>query len=341
MPAEWEAHESTWVVWPTNEANWPGKFETIKWNCAEIVRLLARSERVDVICATEGKKEEAKLCLLAHHVGMQNIRLHMLPTERGWLREFSPTCIFYKEKPTWIKWQLKSIAKGNGKLDSDLANFVSEKTKLELLSATRIDNSESFACQGGEIETDGDGTLLVTEESFLSSEHAGNPGLNRSSYERTFARTLGIEKVIWLKGGIYGDRSPGQIDNIARFVGPRTVLLAYEDDVSELNHEISVENMKRLNLLADAKGRSFNVVLLPMPRPIFFNGKRLPASYANFYIANEVVLVPTFNDPKDRLALNIIAQTFPGRATVGVNCVNLVAGLGGIHCMTQQQFRNV
>jgi agmatine deiminase len=342
MPAEWEPHEATWICWPTNESDFPGKFEPIRWVYAEIVRVLSSSERVEILCQNETVRKEAKSCLDAHHIDSRRVRFHIVKTNRSWLRDSAPTGIFYHEKPAWVRWQFNAWAKYDDfELDALLPDYIGSNTGLKLVDSRRPDTNEPFVCEGGAIDTDGEGTLLVTEECFLSDTQVRNPGLTRKDYEKCFARSLGIERTIWLKAGIHGDDTHGHIDDVARFVGPRTVLLAYEDDISDLNHELSMENLKRLNLASDAKGRSLNVVLLPMPKPVYFDGQRLPASYANFYIANEVVIVPTFNDQKDRLALNIIAQMFPGRAVVGINCVDLVLGLGTLHCLTQQQPRGV
>jgi len=338
MPAEWEKHEATWIAWPTHETDWVGKLEPVIWVYAEIARTLARSENVEILCQDEKQREAATKCLKLHHTDMRRIRFHLLKTDRSWLRDSAPTAIFYKDKPTWMRWKFNAWAKYDDYLlDVHVPELVRSKSKMAMLDAKRTDNSEPFVCEGGAIESNGEGTLLVTEECFLSDEQIRNPGYGRKEYEKTFAQTLGVEKLIWLKGGIAGDDTHGHIDDVARFVGPRTVMLAYEDDVTEVNHEVSIENLRRLNVASDASGRSLQVVLLPMPKPLYFGEERLPASYANFYIANEVVLVPTFNDAKDRLALNIIAQAFPGRAVVGIHSVDLVVGQGTLHCLTQQQ----
>jgi len=338
MPAEWEPHEATWIAWPSNESDWQGKFEPIKWVYAEIAKNLAISEKVEILCKNEAVKKEARECIEAHHGDLKKIRFHILDTDRGWLRDSMPTGIFLHEKPAWVRWQFNAWAKyDNYLLDEKIPHFVSSKTGIKIQESRRPNTDELLVCEGGAIDTDGEGTLLVTEECLLSDIQERNPGFKKKDYEKAFAQNLGIEKIIWLKAGVHGDDTHGHIDDVARFVGPRTVLLAYEDNVADDNHSLSLENLQRLNLASDAKGRSLNVVLLPMPKPVYFKGERLPASYANFYIGNEVVLVPTFNDPKDRLALNIIAQAFPGRGIVGINSVDLVLGLGTIHCLTQQQ----
>jgi len=337
-PAEWEKHEATWIAWPSNVTDWPGKFEPIKWVYAEIVRVLTESEKVEIICQDKAQKEEALKCLEAHGVNLKLVRCHILKTNRSWLRDSAPTGIFYKNKPAWIKWNFNAWAKYDDfALDNHVPGLVSKVSKLEMLDAKIPGTDTAFVCEGGAIDANGEGSLLVTEECFLSEEQCRNPGLGKKEYQAAFAAALGIEKVIWLKAGIVGDDTHGHIDDVARFVSPRTIMLAYEDDIRSDNHATSKENLSRLNLCSDARGNSFQVVLLPMPKPVSFQGQRLPASYANFYIANEVVLVPTFNDPKDRLALNIIAQAFPTRSIVGIHSTDLVLGLGTLHCLTQQQ----
>ena len=338
IPAEWEKHEATWIAWPANESDWPGKFEPIKWVYAEIVKALGLSEKVEIICQDAALEEEARSCLIAHGVSLEQVRFHLQKTNRSWLRDSAPTGIYYKDNPAWVQWNFNAWAKYDDyQLDSMVPALVSSKSKLDLIHARIPDSDRSFVCEGGAIDSNGEGVLLVTEECFLSEEQCRNPGFTKKEYLAAFGASLGVEKLIWLKAGIVGDDTHGHIDDVARFVGPRTVMLAFEDDLSSDNYAASKENLSRLNLCSDSQGKSLQVILLPMPKPIYFDGQRLPASYANFYIANEVVIVPTFNDAKDRLALNIIAQAFPTRLTVGINCVDLVLGLGTLHCLTQQQ----
>jgi agmatine deiminase len=191
--------------------------------------------------------------------------------------------------------------------------------------------------EGGSIEVNGKGLLLTTEECLLSTTQERNPGFTGTDYERLFAEYLGVRKVLWLGRGIAGDDTHGHIDDLARFVAPRTVVVAVEEDRCDINYDPLQENLKRLRKLTDVDGRPLEVHTLPMPSPLWFAGQRLPASYANFYIANDRVLVPTFNDPNDRRALNILADLFPGRTVIGIHAVDLVLGLGTLHCLTQQE----
>jgi len=338
FPAEWEKHEATWIAWPSNQTDWPGKFEQIKWVYAEIVRSLVESERVEIICQDKAQQEEATNCLKAHGVSLKQIRFHIQKTNRSWLRDSAPTGIYYKNSPAWVQWRFNAWAKYDDyKLDSEVPKLVAKQSKRELIQSRILGSDIPFVCEGGAIDGNGEGVLLVTEECFLSDVQCRNPGFTKKDYLKAFGSSLGIEKLIWLKAGIVGDDTHGHIDDVARFIGPKSVMLAYEDDVSSDNHSASMENLSRLNLASDARGNSFQVVLLPMPKPVYFEEQRLPASYANFYIANDVVLVPTFNDSKDRLALNIIAQAFPAKSIIGIHSTDLVLGLGTIHCLTQQQ----
>jgi agmatine deiminase len=195
--------------------------------------------------------------------------------------------------------------------------------------------------EGGSVDVDGRGLLLTTEECLLSRVQARNPGLGREEMEQVLADYLGVRKVLWLGRGIAGDDTHGHVDDIARFVAPGTVVAAVEEDPADANHAPLQENLQRLRGMTDVEGRPLQVHTLPMPRPLAFRGQRLPASYANFYIANQLVLVPTFNDPADRRALGVLAGLFPGREVVGIHAVDLVWGLGTLHCLTQQQPRTV
>ncbi|HOW69877.1 MAG TPA: agmatine deiminase family protein [Phycisphaerae bacterium] len=339
MPAEWEPHDATWIAWPHHEPDWPGKFEPIHWVYAEIVRVLSGSERVEILCHDEATRVKAAGFLEQNGVGATRYRLHKVANDRSWLRDSAPTAVHTTGgEIVWIQWRFNAWAKyDNYRLDEGVPRFIAEATGLERVEALRPDNGLPFVLEGGGIDTDGGGTLLVTEECFLSEQQCRNPGLSREGYEEAFARYLGIRKTVWLGRGCVGDDTHGHIDDLARFVAPATVVLAYEDNVSDGNHEMSVDNLERLKRATDAAGRSLTVVTIPMPEPVLFGGERLPASYANFYIANSVVVVPTFNDPNDRVVLATLAGLFPNRRVVGIHCRDLILGLGTLHCLSQQQ----
>jgi agmatine deiminase len=337
MPAEWEAREGTWLTWPHHTDDWPGKFETVAWVFTEIVRILAAGERVEISCKDESACAVAQECLELSHVE-PNYRLHVFPTDRGWMRDCAPTAVYDQSGVlSWVRWDFNAWAKyDNYHLDRKIPELVEKVTGKKLIDALRPDNGKPLVLEGGAIETDGAGTMLVTEECLQSEIQCRNPGLTKSDYEKVFAQYLGIKKTIWLGRGCDGDDTHGHIDDIARFVAPGVILLAVEEDRRDENYEPSHENLKRLESETDASGNKLRIVKLPMPAKILFDGQRLPASYANFYIGSKSVIVPLFNDPNDRLALNVIAEQFPNREVTGIYCRDLVLGLGTLHCLTQQ-----
>jgi len=337
-PAEWEPHDATWIAWPHHEPDWPGKLGPIPWVYAEIVRALHRFERVEILCHTAQVAEAARAHLASHGVH-GNYRLHVVPNDRVWLRDSAPTGVHdARGHVVLANWRFNAWAKyENYARDERVGEAIARLTGLERVEPTRPDTGERVVLEGGGIETDGAGTMLVTEEWLLSDVQVRNPGLTREDYERVFHDWLGIRHTIWLGEGCVGDDTHGHVDDIARFVAPGVIVLAYEaDPADEENHRRSVDNMERLQLAGGARG-ALRVVKLPYPRAVEMNGERLPASYANFYVANGVVLVPTFNDRYDRVALNTLAELFPTREVIGIHAVDLVWGLGTLHCLTQQQ----
>jgi len=339
-PAEWEAHEATWIAWPHHEADWPGKLASIPWVYAEIVRILHRTERVEILCHDESVRDSAATQLRDHDVS-GNYRLHVVPNDRAWLRDSAPTAVVGADgRVNLVNWRFNAWAKyDNYAQDARVGSAIEKITGLPRIRPLRPDTGEPVVLEGGAIDADGEGTLLVTEECLLSTVQQRNPGLTRDGYERVFAEYLGIRQTIWLGEGCVGDDTHGHVDDVARFVAPGMIALAYEEDpADDENHRRSVDNMERLEI-AGASDGVFKVVKLPFPRAVMMRGERLPASYANFYIANGVVLVPTFNDPNDRVALTTLARLMPDRHVVGVHAVDLVWGLGTLHCLTQQQPR--
>ncbi|CAN5645707.1 agmatine deiminase family protein [soil metagenome] len=336
MPAEWEPHAATWLAWPHHEPDWPGKLEAITWVYAEIVRALALSEPVEILCNDERSREAAAANLAAHHVDPSGFRLHIVPTDRVWLRDSAPTAVLHDGSLEWVGWKFNAWAKyDNYSRDALVPDAVAKISGWPMVRAERPDGTGRLVLEGGGIETDGAGTLLVTEEWLLSDVQVRNPGMTRAQYEDAFSRYLGISRTIWLGEGCVGDDTHGHIDDVARFTSADTVALAYEQDPADENHERSRDNLLRLEHAA--RDRPLQVVKLPFPEPVMMRGERLPASYANFYVCNSSVLVPTFNDPADRIALHTLADLFPGRRVVGIHATDLVWGLGTIHCLTQQQ----
>jgi agmatine deiminase len=340
FPAEWEAHDATWIAWPHHEPDWPGKIAPIPWVYAEIARVLAQHERVEILCHDDQVRDDAKVALEAHGV-RDNVRLHVVPNDRVWLRDSAPTGVVDERgRVALVNWGFNAWAKyENYSRDSRIGEAVERITGLPRIEPVRPDNGERVILEGGGIETDGEGTMLVTEEWLLSNVQVRNPGLSREGYEKVFADYLGIRQTIWLGEGCVGDDTHGHIDDIARFTAPGTIVLAFEEDpADDENHRRSADNWDRLQLAGGAEGH-LRIVKLPYPRAVEMEGQRLPASYANFYVANGVVIVPTFNDRNDRAALNTLAELFPDRHVVGIHAVDLVWGLGTLHCLSQQQPR--
>jgi len=337
FPAEFEPHAATWIAWPHHEPDWPGKLEPIPWVYAEIARVLSRHERVEILCHDEEVRTAAQHVLVAHGV-TRNVRLHVVPTDRVWLRDSAPTGVIGDDGRTvLVSWRFNAWAKyPNYEQDALVGQAVAAITGLRRIEPHRPDTGERVVLEGGAIDGNGRGTLLVTEECLLSTVQSRNPGLTREGYETVFRDALGIERTIWLGDGCVGDDTHGHVDDIARFTSPDVIVLAYEEDPADDNHRRSVDNERRLALASPQLG-PYRIVRLPYPRAVTMNEERLPASYANFYIANGVVIVPTFNDRNDRVALNTLAELFPDREVVGIHAVDLVWGLGTLHCLTQQQ----
>lgn len=342
MPAEWDRHEGTWLAWPHNPEDWPGKFQTIPWLYAEIVRLLAAHERVHLIVQDAKEESRAQGILRRAGADIGNVTFHPWPTDRVWMRDSGPIFVRNGEGRVAItNWEFNAWAKyDDWHLDNEIPGRVAGGLGVaQWQPMIRLaDGSEHrVVLEGGSIDSNGEGILLTTEECLLSEVQQRNPGVSREQLEKVLHDFLGINQVIWLGRGVAGDDTHGHVDDISRFAGPTTVVTAVEPNTSDANHEPLAENLERLKAARTADGKQFTIVELPLPRPVVFRGQRLPASYANFYVANGIVLVPTFHDPNDRVALNILAEVFPGREVIGIHSVDLIWGLGALHCMSQQQ----
>jgi len=341
MPAEWEPHEATWLAWPHNPEDWPGKFSSIPWLYAEIVRLIAERERVHLIVEDAATERRVISMLERGCARVNQVIFHRWPTDRGWTRDSGP--IFVRDaagKVAITHWRFNGWAKyDDWRLDEKIPGKVTKLLDIRAWQPSVQGQNGAKHCvlEGGSIDVNGAGTLLTTEECLLSEVQQRNPGVSREQLERVFHEYLGVEQVIWLGRGIAGDDTHGHVDDIARFAGPATIIAAVEPNTNDPNHEPLKENLQTLKAARTPDGKQFTVIELPMPRPIIFRKQRVPASYANFYLANGVVLAPTFHDPNDRVALNILAEAFADREVIGVHCVDLIWGLGALHCMTQQQ----
>jgi agmatine deiminase len=359
MPAEWEPHSATWLAWPHYHGDWPGKFEPIPWVYAEIIRNLARHERVELIVNNAAAARQAHRVLERADAFSANIRFHRWPTNRVWLRDSGS--IFLKcgagaparEKPAQsiaLKFRFNAWAKySNWRHDEKIGKRMAEVKIPTLFRKQRerrmghpavvypLSGGKRIVLEGGSIDVNGAGTVLTTEECLLSKVQERNPHMARVHYEKAFADYLGAPHTIWLGRGILGDDTHGHVDDLTRFVSKDTVVTMVEPDSKDVNHGPLRANLRRLQAARDQNGRQLTVVELPMPQPVVFEGRRLPASYANFYIANGVVLAPVFNRPNDRIALNTLAELFPTREIVPLYSGDFIWGLGAMHCMTQQQ----
>jgi agmatine deiminase len=337
MPAEWEPHEATWLGWPHELTDWPGKFAPIPWAFAEMVRHLSRVEFVYLLVETAAAELRVKAILKKSGANLQNVKFFRVPTDRGWMRDSGPICVTNGEGEVgfnhfvfngWAKY-------ANHKKDAVAVTKVNKVLKRRVWEP--VHKGRRVVLEGGSIDVNGRGTLLTTEECLQSNVQERNPGFSKQDYEEVFREQFGVTNVLWLKNGIAGDDTHGHVDDLTRFVSANTVVTIVEEDPKEANYAALRENLALLKNMKDQDGRALRVETLPMPAPVYFNGQRLPASYANFYIANRLVIVPIFTDANDRVALNTLAGLFPDREVVGIPCRDLVLGLGTLHCMTQQQ----
>ncbi len=353
MPAEWEPHEATWLAWPHYEGDWPGKFQPIPWVYCEIIRNLARHERVELIVKNAVAARQVRQLLDRANALSKNVRFHRWPTNRAWLRDSG--CIFctyginsrgagtparksqgHNSGLLALKFRFNAWAKySNWRRDEKIGTLMAHAGRAQEIRPKH--GNARVVLEGGSIDVNGCGTVLTTEECLLSRIQERNPHMSRPNYEKLFAEYLGAPHVIWLGRGIVGDDTHGHVDDLSRFVAPDTVITMIENNSRDVNHQPLRANLRRLQAARDQAGKALNVVELPMPAPVVFEQRRLPASYANFYIANAIVLVPVFNDPNDRIALNTLAALFPKREVIPIYSGDLVWGLGTMHCMTQQQ----
>ena len=341
MPAEWERHEATWLVWPQTPADWPGKIQAVRWVYVDIIRYLHHREPIHLV-VNDRRTEAAARCMLDHAgIDLSAITFHRYPTDRSWVRDSGPLFVRSRSEVAAVCWRFNAWARyRNWHKDAALADRIARSQQARTWQPRFEDRSlggRQVVLEGGAIDVNGRGSLLTTEECLLSTTQQRNPGLDHDGYEALFRDYLGIRNVLWLGKGIAGDDTHGHVDDLARFVAARTVVTVVEPDRHDPNHAPLRANLRRLRSMRDEKGRPLDIVELPMPRPLHFQRHRLPASYANFYIANGAVLVPTFNDPADRIALGILAELFPKRDVIGIHSVDLAWGFGTLHCSTQQQ----
>jgi agmatine deiminase len=341
MPAEWERHEATWLAWPHHATDWPGKLDTIRWVYGEMVRKIAAGEMVRMVVDSRKDEKIARAYLTRAGAGTGRVEFVTHPTNRGWTRDSGPifvrrrssrrteTAIVHFHFNAWAKYP-------DWKKDRRLPETAAKYLGKRLFDAQS--DGTDFVLEGGGIDVNGRGTLITTEECYLDPKvQVRNPGMGRPEYEAVLQKYLGASNVLWLAGGVVGDDTHGHVDDICRFVNPTTLVLIRETNTSDINHRPLEENWERIQDFRLEDGSKPEVVALPMPAPLYFDGERLPASYANFYISNAAVIVPTFNDRNDRVALGILGDLFKDRPVIGIHAVDLVLGFGTLHCLTQQQ----
>jgi agmatine deiminase len=333
MPAEWAPHRATWLSWPHNRQTWPTQLEIVREIWLRMIQALADGEKVSLLVNDDRTQHDVATRLGEVGATMENISILKIPTVDVWMRDYGPTFVTRvasEDSLAFNDW----IFNGWGRKYREYEN--DDRVARDIASLTKIPVfNHSVVLEGGSIEVNGAGSCLVTEQCLLNPNR--NPHMTREEIERFLKNALGVSHLIWLGKGIAGDDTDGHIDDIARFVNPTTVACVLEAHASDENYPPLRENHERLQDARDQRGNKLALVTLPSPAPVHYQGSRLPASYANFYIANDVVLVPTFDDPNDRKALGILQELFPDRRVMGLPCRVVVAGLGAIHCVTQQE----
>jgi agmatine deiminase len=355
MPAEWEPHNATWLGWPHNASDWPGKFEVIPWIYGEMVRKISARENIRLLIRHNKDEQFARHVFKNVGVDLRKINFVLHPTNRGWTRDTGPIFVRRKNPHSALRtpqfetaivhFHFNGWAKyANWRKDTKVPETAARLLGKKLFNAVSVSTQNSklktqnFVIEGGGIEVNGRGTLISTEECYLDPKiQVRNPGLGKTEIETTLKNYLGVENIFWLAKGPKGDDTHGHIDDICRFVNAKTLVLVREKNPRDENYKPLAENWERIKDLRLEDGAKPEVVELPMPAPLSFDGVRLPASYANFYICNAAVIVPTFNDSNDRVALGILGELFKDRPVVGIHAVDLVWGFGSLHCLTQQQ----
>ena len=351
MPAEWEPHAATWLGWPHNPKDWPSKFDAIPWVFGEMAKKISAGEKIHLLVRHPADGQFARSVFQRAGVDLRKINFVTHPTNRGWLRDTGP--VFVRKAESGKRKAETAIVHfhfngwGNkyrdwqkdAKIPETAARLLGKKlfyAKIQL--RTPHSALRAFTIEGGGIEVNGRGTLISTEECYLHPKiQVRNPGLGKREIETALKNYLGVKNIFWLAKGLAGDDTHGHVDDLCRFVNPKTLVLVREKNPRDANYRPLAENWERIRDLRLENGSKPEVVALPLPSPLYFDGVRLPASYANFYIGNAAVIVPTFNDPNDRVALGILAELFRDRPVVGIHAVDLVWGFGALHCLAQQQ----
>ena len=342
MPAEWEIQKSVWMSWPHNKKDWPGLFDKIPSVIGNIIKLLAKDQRIDLLVNTSKSKDNTKRYLKNIGCNVSNIKFHNIKTDRLWLRDSGPIFLINKKnkKKVMLNFRFNAWSKyKNFKNDNKINSYISKYLNIDNIVPTKVNSKkfEKIVMEGGAFDTNGCGSILLTKECLLSSKQERNKGFKKIDYENMFSRYLNIKNFIWLNKGITGDDTHGHIDDIARFVSKNTIMIATENNKSDKNYKSLKENLAKLKKSFDENKKKFKIIKIPMPSPIFIKKTRVPASYLNFYISNKTVLVPLFNVKEDKKVLKIFRKFFSKRKIIGIDCSDLIWGFGAIHCMTQQE----
>lgn len=337
MPAEWEAHRATWIAWPYMESDFPGKLDAVRWAYCEFIRHVSRVERVEILCLNEELERDLRTRLSRQHIE-GDIRIHRAGYNRSWLRDSGPIGVLRQDQqhPSWVSFLFTGWgALPEVELDRNVPTIISEVSERALQMVQTPQGQPVI--EGGMLDVSGDGLILVTEECLLSEQQQRNKSFTKRDYEELFASTFGAAATIWLPHGIAGDDTHGHIDNVARFVNSRTVVVASANECDTEQYKKLRENIDFLRAYKTPTGESLEVIELPFPEPRYCDGMRFPAGYLNFYFANGIVLVPTYNDRNDRVALGILAELLPHHNVIGIHCGDWILGGGSLHCSTQQE----
>lgn len=339
FPAEWEPQRATWLAWPHRQSDWPGKLAAVQWAYCEMIAALTRHQRVGLL-VSEAERGAAETCLRRSGIGLTGIDWLAAETDRSWTRDSFPTWLLgpQPESPLGaVKFHFNAWARyPEHALDEAAGQWVA-RARAPRVWLPRLASGARLVLEGGAIDGDGQGTLLTTEQCLLGRQFVRNPGASQAELEQLLQQYLCVDRILWLPGGIAGDDTSGHVDDLARFVAPGKIVLAQEPNGADENHRPLAAAREALQGARDARGRRIEVIPLPMPAARSFDAERLPASYANFLLANGLVLVPTFNDKADRQVLGLFAELFPQREVVGIHCGDLILGLGALHCSSHEE----
>lgn len=337
MPAEWEKHSAVWLAWPYDKTTFTKSIENAEKTFCKIIKALEGSEKVELIVLNDQMQTRAEKLLKTFGANLSNITFHQVEFADVWTRDYAPFFLINREQKdlAWVKWKYNAYGKAGNPSFNDFEQLLKDNKVFNILNPGGKKFIADMVLEGGAIEINGLGSLLTTKQTLLNPNR--NPNSSKEQIEEYLKNYLGVSNIVWLEMGLINDHTDGHIDDIARFVSINKILVAYEDNAEDENFKILDDNYKVLTGAKDQDGKLFEVVKLPMPHMKYDDGSKAPVSYTNFYIGNNVVLVPVYNDPNDAKAMEIIQACFPERKAVGIDCREIIYGGGAIHCMTQQQ----